>query len=412
MASVRKRPNGSYEVRVYVGKRLTADGREVSDYRSATFPTKTAALNHAKTVGADRLRGTWVDPKRGRRNFAAFAEGWAAAMLERPDLARNTKRAYLYAYEAQLLPYFAEHRMAEVTRAEVRAWVRWATKRWGAAAVNNAFATLRLIFDAAVEAEVVAASPCVKPGLPRTAKKAMTPLTAAQLATLGTQAALVRREYNRASSAHALREGLDGSEMAVWLAGRCGLRAGEVWGLHAASVDLAGGWLHVDWHLADYAGTLRMEAAAKGGKVRRVPLRGEVRDRLASYLAAHPPRRVVVPTGERGSAAHELVFVNHDGDGAVRHANWYRRQYVPAVERLAGADAAFPVIDFHDLRHTAVSLWLDEGVRIDSISRWLGHASVTFTERTYARWLPSTDEREAALLDRQPERPRRLRRVK
>jgi integrase len=35
----------------------------------------------------------------------------------------------------------------------------------------------------------------------------------------------------------------------------------------------------------------------------------------------------------------------------------------------------------HDLRHTAACLWLTRGVDLSTVSAWLGHASISTTNR-------------------------------
>ena len=35
----------------------------------------------------------------------------------------------------------------------------------------------------------------------------------------------------------------------------------------------------------------------------------------------------------------------------------------------------------HDLRHTAACLWLNRGVDLSTVSAWLGHASISTTNR-------------------------------
>jgi integrase len=52
--------------------------------------------------------------------------------------------------------------------------------------------------------------------------------------------------------------------------------------------------------------------------------------------------------------------------------------------------ARVPVIDIHALRHTYASTLLSRGVRLDYVSRQLGHAQITTTERVYRHWIPDT----------------------
>ena len=56
------------------------------------------------------------------------------------------------------------------------------------------------------------------------------------------------------------------------------------------------------------------------------------------------------------------------------------------VAVLAGAE--LPKKRFHDLRHSAATLLLAQGVSPRYISDMLGHAQVSFTMQTYAHVLP------------------------
>ena len=57
--------------------------------------------------------------------------------------------------------------------------------------------------------------------------------------------------------------------------------------------------------------------------------------------------------------------------------------------------ARVPPIHIHALRHTFASMLLSRGERLDYVSRQLGHAEITTTERVYRHWIPE-DSREAA----------------
>lgn len=46
---------------------------------------------------------------------------------------------------------------------------------------------------------------------------------------------------------------------------------------------------------------------------------------------------------------------------------------------------------FHDLRHTAASLWLAAGYSPSEVSRWLGHANVSITDSVYSHLYPRAE---------------------
>jgi integrase len=73
----------------------------------------------------------------------------------------------------------------------------------------------------------------------------------------------------------------------------------------------------------------------------------------------------------------QLVFCTTVGT-AYSQTNWRKQQYIPILRK-----SGLPYIRPHDLRHTAATLLLLEGVQPLVVSETLGHASVAFTLATY-----------------------------
>lgn len=67
--------------------------------------------------------------------------------------------------------------------------------------------------------------------------------------------------------------------------------------------------------------------------------------------------------------------------------------------RLLLKEAVLPLIRFHDLRHTAASLMLNNGVDVLVVSRRLGHAKASITLDVYGHLLSSTHERAAEVIE-------------
>jgi integrase len=59
----------------------------------------------------------------------------------------------------------------------------------------------------------------------------------------------------------------------------------------------------------------------------------------------------------------------------------------------------FPKIRFHDLRHSAVTLLLAQGVSPRYITELLGHSQVSFTMQTYAHVLPEVQKQTVSKMD-------------
>jgi integrase len=103
--------------------------------------------------------------------------------------------------------------------------------------------------------------------------------------------------------------------------------------------------------------------ATKSRKSRRVPLI----DRASALIAEQIT----------GKDEDELVFQAPRG-GRVNGGN-FRRQ----LDWNTSASGHRP----HDLRHTAATSWIADGLDVKTVSVWLGHSSSAITHRVYAGWL-------------------------
>jgi len=107
----------------------------------------------------------------------------------------------------------------------------------------------------------------------------------------------------------------------------------------------------------------------------------------------------VQQTAERLQAGHrwvdrDLVFTTAIGT-AISASNLVRRNFKPLLER-----AGLPrPVRFQDLRHSAATLLLAQGVPLRVVSGMLGHSTMRVTER-YAKVVPELYEAAAAAMDR------------
>ena len=89
---------------------------------------------------------------------------------------------------------------------------------------------------------------------------------------------------------------------------------------------------------------------------------------------------------------NDLMFPTRLGS-PMYSANMYK--IFKAVLKLAG----LPNIRFHDLRHTAATLMLQQGVHPKVVQERLGHSDVSLTLNVYSHVLPSMQEEAADKLD-------------
>ena len=160
-----------------------------------------------------------------------------------------------------------------------------------------------------------------------------------------------------------------------------GMRQGELLALQWTSVNLDASHLSVRHTL--YKGKLCPPKTAKSR--RQIELPAMAVDAIWRHKAAMLAE---------GHASSSFVFCDTIG-GPLRSQNVLRRSFFPILER-----AELPSIRFHDLRHTAATLMLSEGINAKVVSDTLGHATVGFTLDVYAHVLPSMGRDAANRMDR------------
>jgi integrase/recombinase XerD len=116
---------------------------------------------------------------------------------------------------------------------------------------------------------------------------------------------------------------------------------------------------------------------AKTGVDVSVPIPADVAKELLA-VANGNPRYVFWQTG------------NGQVQSAVKH--WHKD--LRALFQKAGMPDGHP----HQLRDTAAVAWLNSGIPLEEVSRLLGHSSIRTTEKHYAPWVKSRQDRLDALV--------------
>lgn len=171
-----------------------------------------------------------------------------------------------------------------------------------------------------------------------------------------------------------------------------GLRLGEALGLAWADVDMEAGTLAVRRSLSRaWDGTHRLGSPKSERSRRTIALPSAARRALARQRAWQD-----VAQAAAGTAWHDvdgLVFTDAVGRAVVG-------RYVTPTLHVALARAGLPKIRTHDLRHTAATLQLAAGVPLATISRTLGHSTLSITADIYAHVTPELRREAADAMDR------------
>lgn len=152
------------------------------------------------------------------------------------------------------------------------------------------------------------------------------------------------------------------------LLGAVGLRWGEAAALRVADVDFLRRRIHLHRN-AVTVGRQTFVGSLRSNKNRTVALPRFVVDALAQ-------------TAE-GKRHDELLWPSATG-GYLAPSSAWESWLSGAVARCQNADATFPRVTAHALRHTAASLAISAGANVKVVQRMLGLSSAAMTLDVYA----------------------------
>lgn len=295
----------------------------------------------------------------------------------RQQVSRKTWRGYSGDVNNHIVPHLGRLKLSKLEPMRLQAWQRALEREHSPFVARSAAATLSSALTRAAQWQLLPRNPytagaVLRPVLPRTEAGFWEPSEAG---------AFIRHET---VTAHPLY-------IAYYLTLNLGLRLGELRGLQWGDLvdlrDREGNALphvHVQRQAIDDRAeptlTDRLKTATSD---RYIPLPRStlalLEDWRIAQAAAAGPQDLIVTT-ERGTSP---------STGHVRK-EFYALCKVAEVRR----------IKLHELRHTAGSLWLESGVPLMRVSRWLGHSDTRVTERVYIHLLREASHGESLDLER------------
>jgi integrase len=328
--------------------------------RKKTFDRKPDAERFKVGLEHDLMAGAYVDPAAGRVSFRAYAEGWRAVQVHRPQ----TERGLRGMLERDVYPVLGDRPIAAIRPSEVRAALKGWSDRLAPSTSALVYRWVRVIFNAAVSDHVIARSPCAEVRLPPEEERQMVPLS------VETVAALVAGVPDRYRAL-------------VILGAGAGPRISEALGLTVDRVDFLRRRVRVDRQLVGVADGVPIFGPVKDrrNRPRTVPLPDVVIDTLAEHV-----RRF-------GTGPDELVFTTDSGR-PISSSTW------SGVWRRAAEPLGLPRGDgFHQLRHFYASALIHHGESVKVVQTRLGHASAAMVLRVYGHLWPDSEDRTRAAID-------------
>lgn len=335
-------PSGKYRARVRV------HGRQKS--KSFTNRRDAEKWRHAQLVANETGQVAQVDAdlmpfwKLAAEHMAAEGANWEP----------STKELYNGFWQAHVKPHpLRDMPLRAITPAVIEDWrdERLAADA-GVEAVRKTMKLCHGIHERAVRHGLVSSNPWKVVKKPKAAKAKKVKVISPE-------------------GVEAIRAQLDGAHAVfVSVVAYGGLRPGEGRALRWGDISARNIHVH-EGSNADGSGK-----STKTGESRPVRLVAPLAEDLAAWRAAsgNPPDSAYVFARADGRA-----WTNSD------YVNFRARNFKSAVEK-AGVD----IDRIYDLRHSAASLWLHEGISPIYVATWMGH-SVAMLSKTYAHVIADVD---------------------
>lgn len=331
--------------------------------RQRTFDTQRDARAFRRTIDGDLAADRYVDPSRTKVLLGEWIEDWAA---NRVGVRPTTEARNESVIKNHILPSFGDRAIGDLRQRDVQRWVRGLVDAGLApATVRVCYQVLSAALDAAVDAEQLRVSPCRAIDLPKVRTEEKRFLDHEQVLTL----------------ANAMP---DRYRTLVLVLAFAGLRIGEAAALRRTNLSLTpdGASIRVAMTAVEVRGKWGLQPPKTSASRRTVPIARNVAEALRRHLDQFVAR-----------GPDALVFTAPAG-GPLRVATFRRRVWVPATN-VAGLDG----LDIHELRHSAVALWISAGADPLRIQRWAGHSSSRVTLDVYGHLFETDDVPVLASLD-------------
>lgn len=318
--------------------------------KARVFDTKREAQEYIRQQRAFMAGG--YDARSAKRPLGDVMRDW---LLERQGVVSpatyDTDR-YMVAWMPER---FRSLPVGEIRPANVEAMLNQLARGGRAqSSIERARGTWSEFFAWAARQGMIAVSPMVGVRTPKTGKprREMMPWTRTEL----DRQLAVWRELNPTAAA------------TMHFLALTGLRFGEARALRVRHVEATPTLMRLRVERSRSEG--RDEKETKGRRLRKVPVALELCDWVRSRIEGRSPDDLLMPPMHAARLKAQL--------------DW---------SKTAGGR------NIHQARHTAICLWLADGVSVEKVQAWAGHASIVTTNR-YVTYLGQDDEDEIAKVGR------------
>ncbi len=321
-----------------------------------------------------------IPPESGRLTVGEWLFRWLETHKP-PTTKPKTYAAYEYHTRMHLIPAFGKRPLVKLQPQEVREFMQNKVEAGLAPkSIRHFRATLRAALNVAVHDGLIARNVAALAKPPNIEKRSL-------------------RVFNETEAAQFLAL-VEGHRLAALfkVALALGLREGEILGLRWQDIDLETGTLQVNQCLqrvkkpGEKKSRLELISPKTEGSRRRIELPEVAVSALRGHLALQKQER-----RKAGSRWRESGMVFTTGIGTMLDQRNMLRAFYGIMNTPDPTDDSnpdpekkrklLPRLRFHDLRHSAATLLLAQGVHARYIMDLLGHSSISLTMNTYGHVL-------------------------
>lgn len=349
MASIKKRPSGSWRARYR---------DEAGKEHARHFERKVDAQRWLDEVTASIVTGQYVDPRAGKITFSAWWRTWSERQVwttgtrESADQAANSVTFGLVPMKALKPSHFQQWVKSMSGPSERR------STGLAASTIRTRWNYVHMAMQGAIQDRIIATDPSQGVSLPRVRRS---------------EAAMT------IPSAEQVRDALDHApeqfRAFVALAAFAGLRLGEAAGLQVGDVDFLRRTVAVHRQVQGQTKATIEIVPPKYRSERTIAVPEALTDLLSWHV-----REVGVHGNERWLFASGSDRLNRNNAG-----NLWR-----ATRKAAGLPEEYTL---HDLRHFYASALIAAGCDVVTVQRALGHQSAQITLGVYAHLWPTAEDR-------------------
>lgn len=357
--TIYQKANGAWRAQVSLGgQRLSFTGKSRAECQ-AWLKEITRQIDQGLTFeGADT-------------NLKEFLEAWLVSASA--TRAKGTVERYRWLIEHEISPILGGYKLKDIKPDLLQNYYDIRLKKGRSTdMVRSAHKVLSVAFTHAVQLGMIGRNPCKSTTPPKVDQKEMQILDENQIQILLSNALRKKDQYFPL----------------YYLAIHTGMRQAELVGLKWEDIDWGKKNLQVKRQIVRYQnGSYAITKPKSKSGLRSISLG----DQAIEVLRNHE-KRVWVLRKRPGWHEMDLVFPTKSGT-PIQGCN-IRRSFRNLVKV-----SKLPKVRFHDLRHTAASLMLNNGVPVLAVSQRLGHAKASITLDVYGHLLPGKQEEVAKLMD-------------